>query len=510
MLPSRGLARNPASVLRPSLFTSAKPARTVWTRQFSHAQSQSSVLSRHSLLRTNTSLYGHRVPSIAVLGASSSVFAQRSASRNLSLWPFGSKSKTPETTETTETPAAPVEAEPLSTPAAAASETAASETAAPLAASSSPTSSLSSPVTLNDATITEIPDDLLGEIIPPPILDIPEHIGYLDELGLDFGWGTSTCCQWLLEHIHIYSGMPWWGSIAAVAFLFRAIIFYPALVGSYHQAKMQKAQASPAYLAAKARFAQSTRASDQAALLMARSEMRRAVSGSGASAWKASINIVMIPFSFGMFRLLRNMCLIPVPGLETGGAAWFTDLTVADPYYILPSLAVGCTYLVLKQTQLLNRANPAATEMTEKVSQFMLLIMPPVMFLTTIFLASSIQIFLLLMSLGSLLQIQVTLHPAVRRWMKLPPMPLGSRPTVINGTAREIVYEKPKSPANLAASFKEGIAATTKALKEVAGATPEKAEFDRAKKYEQRRAEEQKADFARRMEELRQRRQKQN
>jgi YidC/Oxa1 family membrane protein insertase len=27
---------------------------------------------------------------------------------------------------------------------------------------------------------------------------------------------------------------------------------------------------------------------------------------------------------------------LPVPGFETGGMAWFTDLTVADPYYILP------------------------------------------------------------------------------------------------------------------------------------------------------------------------------
>ena len=41
---------------------------------------------------------------------------------------------------------------------------------------------------------------------------------------------------------------------------------------------------------------------------------------------------------FGTFRLIRGMTSLPVPGLKTGGVAWFPDLTLPDPYYVLPAI----------------------------------------------------------------------------------------------------------------------------------------------------------------------------
>lgn len=35
---------------------------------------------------------------------------------------------------------------------------------------------------------------------------------------------------------------------------------------------------------------------------------------------------------------VRQMCSVPVPSLETGGALWFPSLVAGDPYYILPVL----------------------------------------------------------------------------------------------------------------------------------------------------------------------------
>ena len=37
-----------------------------------------------------------------------------------------------------------------------------------------------------------------------------------------------------------------------------------------------------------------------------------------------------------MITALRGMAQVPVPGLQTGGVAWITNLVEADPYYILP------------------------------------------------------------------------------------------------------------------------------------------------------------------------------
>ena len=33
---------------------------------------------------------------------------------------------------------------------------------------------------------------------------------------------------------------------------------------------------------------------------------------------------------------LRGMVNLPVDSMKTGGVSWFTDLTMADPFYILP------------------------------------------------------------------------------------------------------------------------------------------------------------------------------
>lgn len=37
-----------------------------------------------------------------------------------------------------------------------------------------------------------------------------------------------------------------------------------------------------------------------------------------------------------MFFAIRGMAYLPVKSLETGGIFWFTDLTVADPFFVLP------------------------------------------------------------------------------------------------------------------------------------------------------------------------------
>lgn len=51
---------------------------------------------------------------------------------------------------------------------------------------------------------------------------------------------------------------------------------------------------------------------------------------------------------FGAFRLLRNMVSLPVPGLDEGGLLWIKDLTVSDPYFILPMVTALAFHLSIK------------------------------------------------------------------------------------------------------------------------------------------------------------------
>ncbi|CAG5929147.1 unnamed protein product [Menidia menidia] len=42
------------------------------------------------------------------------------------------------------------------------------------------------------------------------------------------------------------------------------------------------------------------------------------------------------------------MAYLPVPSLQTGGALWFTDLSAADPFYILPFAVTGTMFFILE------------------------------------------------------------------------------------------------------------------------------------------------------------------
>ncbi|KAI8625592.1 hypothetical protein F5Y19DRAFT_264145 [Xylariaceae sp. FL1651] len=507
MLPSRGLLRaNPTSAFRHSLSSRTKPVRTsaLSTRQFSQVQSpsqSSSVLSRRLLVRPTALRYGQLAPSVSSIGCgdsvgiASSVFAQRTgASRNLSLWPFQSNSTPPTPAETpsewpatsaAETQPPIIETSTLPTP----SENASNTAASPIA---------------NQTHTSQLPDDLLREFDPQSFLDLPERIGFLKELGLNFGWGPTACCEWLLEHIHVYSGMPWWGSIAAMAILFRAVMFYPTLSGAKHQAKLQRLHSNPAWLKAKADFDEAAwRTKDQAAMLVARSEMNRLMKQSGTSFWRPFVSFALFPFTYGMFRLVRNMAAIPVPSMETGGLAWFTDLTIHDPFFILPCVSVGLAVLMLKQTQ---RANMRPNPMQETMMKAMIYIMPPLMFLGTAWLPAGLQWFFLVLSLGSVAQTQATITPVIRRWAQLPPLPDADNVST-NATIKTHSYQAP-TPASsgLGSSLRDGMTAASKTLKEATGTTEDKTRWKKAQDYEEKRAEEERQKAFRRMEDVRRRR----
>ena len=46
--------------------------------------------------------------------------------------------------------------------------------------------------------------------------------------------------------------------------------------------------------------------------------------------------------------LISVNCSVQVPSMTVGGALWFTDLTVADPYYLLPIAASGVFLLTVE------------------------------------------------------------------------------------------------------------------------------------------------------------------
>jgi YidC/Oxa1 family membrane protein insertase len=81
----------------------------------------------------------------------------------------------------------------------------------------------------------------------------------------------------------------------------------------------------------------------------ARLEIQQHLKAAGVSPGRIWIPMLLqIPIGFGAFKLTRAAASLPVPGWEHGGIAWITDLTVPDPYYIIPLTMVAVMHMLMR------------------------------------------------------------------------------------------------------------------------------------------------------------------
>lgn len=202
-------------------------------------------------------------------------------------------------------------------------------------ASTQPTASVPPSSTADAADLTDFsgtPFNLTGS----DLLDIPEQIGFLKTLGLDYGWGPTSLMQTILESVYVYTGLPWWASIALVAVAIRVALFKPTLIASENAIKFQELQKDPGYAAAMEEMKRLMMSGNHIAGASARAKVSLMNKKAGYSLLKNLYPMLQIPLGIGMFRLTQGMAALPVPSFETGGFLWFTDLAVSDPLFIMP------------------------------------------------------------------------------------------------------------------------------------------------------------------------------
>jgi YidC/Oxa1 family membrane protein insertase len=149
-----------------------------------------------------------------------------------------------------------------------------------------------------------------------------------------------------LEHIHIYAGTPWWISIGLTAIVVRAILFKPYVDAAENASIMKAIQ--PITKPISAQMTQAMKAGDNDTVLKLRQELSAINKRAGLKLWKSFVPVTQVFFGYGTFVLLRGMARLPVPGLESGGILWFHNLTVPDPFFLLPLATAGVLHWVLR------------------------------------------------------------------------------------------------------------------------------------------------------------------
>lgn len=296
-------------------------------RQFSHArQLGTSLQNTNGRLTAASSPFRTRYAAAAPI-----VLGGVSSSRSLSLWGWGGGSKKDDSAAATTTTTPETASDAIATPAPV--EQASAVTSAAPADATAAVSATEPAVAASDVDLSSISALINGQ----DILNMPEDIGYLHAIGLDYGWGFTSIMQWTLEHVHVWGGLGWGASVMATAVLLRALMFYPQIQSLKFNAIMQKMRKDPRSNEAMKLVQQGFQEGDMEKRQRGQVLNKMLRSEYNISNWGIMWSLAQIPFTFGLFRIINGMVHIPVPSLENAGFLWFSDLSATDPYFILPA-----------------------------------------------------------------------------------------------------------------------------------------------------------------------------
>lgn len=194
----------------------------------------------------------------------------------------------------------------------------------------------------------------LLETDPTPVASVVDptalisYWGNLKDLGIDYGWGPSSLFSNLLELTYLNTDFGWGGTIITSALLLRLFMFVAfQRPGSDAMAKI--AAMNPVLQPLMNEMEAAKKAGDDQKYELLKMKQASIMRDSGTSVFKGiGTSVAQMVFGFGAFRSIRGMRDLPVPGLETDGFLWFSDLTVSDPFYVLPAATGGLMYFVLK------------------------------------------------------------------------------------------------------------------------------------------------------------------
>lgn len=254
----------------------------------------------------------------------------------------------------------------------------------------------------------------------------PDTIGYLHSLGLDYGWGPTSVMQWILEHIHVWGGAPWWLSIVLTALIVRVGFLKPVFLASDTTARLNAVK--PATAPFMDHMKEARRLHDQNAVLKAKQDVGTIYRRADIHLWRTFLPILQAIPGFGAYRLLGGMTRLPVPGMDSAGVLWFQDLTLSDPYYILP-IATG---LLFYRVMALGGKNNSST-MSPGAYKAMCYLIPTVTSGFMLGWPAALQLSFAFNGMFGLLQSTALATPWFRDLVGISPLPVPPRPSGASG-----------------------------------------------------------------------------
>ena len=180
--------------------------------------------------------------------------------------------------------------------------------------------------------------DVLPDLVNTAIANLPPALQYGDLAALGLvGWTPAGLVRWSLEVINVATGLPWFWTIVAGSLFWKAVLVPISIQGLRNSARILPLQ--PQIVETQDELKRIRLSGDKLALQRHALKMRKMYKDAGVSMGvTAFMPFIQLPVTLGLFFGAKKMCDLPVVQLAHSGLEILPDLTVPDPYMILPIL----------------------------------------------------------------------------------------------------------------------------------------------------------------------------
>lgn len=217
-------------------------------------------------------------------------------------------------------------------------------------------SSFDTQVLTSESPATEESNELILDFlpdVPTPLESSPlaEFLGMdppLESLGL-CSWWPAGRMQYFMEFLHSGTGLDlsWLQTIIITTIIVRALAFPFVVIAQKNVARLNNNM--PQMQKLQEKMSDARRRGDIYESAALGNEMQKMMKEKNINPFKNIVPIMFqMPIFMSMFIGLRGMANLPVESMMSSGILWFHDLTVPDPFYILPALTAATLFLQLK------------------------------------------------------------------------------------------------------------------------------------------------------------------
>lgn len=201
--------------------------------------------------------------------------------------------------------------------------------------------------TTTNNTVHEIKDKLVSFADKNNVVESvtnlhSDQIGYLESIGLAQGWGPTSIIERMLEYTHVYTGLPWWGTITVLTIIIRVVLFPLYVKASSNATRMSEIKPQLD------KIMKQIKSGDVQDQMKGMEKRRKLMKDHNVSTLASLAPVVQLPLAYGFFQALRKMANHPVEGFTDQGLAWFTNLSDVDPYLGLQAIAAAAVIAVVR------------------------------------------------------------------------------------------------------------------------------------------------------------------